>query len=250
MPTPEDPDETEPTQPVGYWERRASEQAAEQARAQGGQPYPTTPYPQGGPVFNPTSAQPSTAAAAGPAGPGYAPGPRVRARTRRTPTPRTPTARSLRPAHAGVVRRAATRPPTGAGQPAPYLPDAALRRLRGAASRPSPGHAGAGAGPGRGGRRVHLLRRDRWWSRRSPGRRPQRAQGHPGLPGSARRREPGPDRDDPRHHRHGAADPRPDRPGRRSSCWSPSRSRPPPPAARSSSGGARLRAGSRPAPAR
>jgi len=50
-------DGTEPTQPVGYWERRASEQAAEQARAQGGQPYPTTPYPQGGPVFNPTSSQ-------------------------------------------------------------------------------------------------------------------------------------------------------------------------------------------------
>jgi hypothetical protein len=53
--TPDDPDGTEPTQPVGYWERRANEQAAEQARAQGGQPYPTTPYPQGGPVFNPTS---------------------------------------------------------------------------------------------------------------------------------------------------------------------------------------------------
>jgi hypothetical protein len=57
VPTPEDG--TEPTQPVGYWERRANEQAAEQARAQGGQPYPTTPYPQGGAVFNPTSAQPS-----------------------------------------------------------------------------------------------------------------------------------------------------------------------------------------------
>jgi hypothetical protein len=54
---PQPPDGTEPTQPVGYWERRASEQAAEQARAQGGQPYPTTPYPQGGPVFNPTSSQ-------------------------------------------------------------------------------------------------------------------------------------------------------------------------------------------------
>jgi hypothetical protein len=53
--TAEAPDGTEPTQPVGYWERRASEQAAEQARTQGGQPYPTTPYPQGGPVFNPTS---------------------------------------------------------------------------------------------------------------------------------------------------------------------------------------------------
>ena len=51
------PDGTEPTQPVGYWERRAGEQAAEQARTQGGQPYPTTPYPQGGPVFDPTSSQ-------------------------------------------------------------------------------------------------------------------------------------------------------------------------------------------------
>ena len=59
VPTPEDGDGTEPTQPVGYWERRAKEQAAEQARAQGGQPHPTTPYPQGGPVLNPTSAQPS-----------------------------------------------------------------------------------------------------------------------------------------------------------------------------------------------
>lgn len=55
---------TEPTQPVGYWERQAAEQAAQRAREQG-QPYPTTPYPQGGgpethPVFNPTSSQPSS----------------------------------------------------------------------------------------------------------------------------------------------------------------------------------------------
>ncbi len=59
VPTPEDADGTEPTQPVGYWERRASEQAADQSRAERGQPYPTTPYPQSGPVFNPTSAQTS-----------------------------------------------------------------------------------------------------------------------------------------------------------------------------------------------
>ena len=48
--------ETEPTQPVGYWERQAAERAREQ-----GQPgsEPTTPYPQGGgPVFNPTGGQP------------------------------------------------------------------------------------------------------------------------------------------------------------------------------------------------
>jgi len=53
--TPDDTDGTEPTQPVGYWERRAQEQAAEQSHAQGGQPnpggqpYPTTPYPQASP---------------------------------------------------------------------------------------------------------------------------------------------------------------------------------------------------------
>jgi hypothetical protein len=40
------------TQPVGYWERQAAEQAREQ-RQQG------DPYAAGGPVFNPTSAQPS-----------------------------------------------------------------------------------------------------------------------------------------------------------------------------------------------
>src|SRR5680860_369247 len=36
---------TEPTQPVGYWERQAAERAREQA--QQGRPDPTTPYPQG-----------------------------------------------------------------------------------------------------------------------------------------------------------------------------------------------------------
>lgn len=44
---PDDTSATEPTQPVGHWERQA-------------QPYPTTPYPQGsGAVFNPTSSQPA-----------------------------------------------------------------------------------------------------------------------------------------------------------------------------------------------
>ena len=59
VPTPEAPEGTEPTQPVGYWERRANDEAAERAHLQGGQPYPTTPYPQGEPVYNPTSAQSS-----------------------------------------------------------------------------------------------------------------------------------------------------------------------------------------------
>jgi hypothetical protein len=48
--------ETEPTQPVGYWERQAAERAREQGQAGAD---PTTPYPQGGgPVFNPTGGQP------------------------------------------------------------------------------------------------------------------------------------------------------------------------------------------------
>ena len=46
---------TEPTQPVGYWERRAAEQA--QGQEQQGHPDPTTPYPSSGAVFNPTSGQ-------------------------------------------------------------------------------------------------------------------------------------------------------------------------------------------------
>ncbi len=52
---PDEPSDTELTQPVGYWER----QAAERAREQQGRPDPTTAYPQGGPVFNPTSGQPN-----------------------------------------------------------------------------------------------------------------------------------------------------------------------------------------------
>jgi Domain of unknown function (DUF4190) len=52
----DEPSDTELTQPVGYWERQAAEQAAEQAREQAG-PEPTTAYPQGGAVFNPTSGQ-------------------------------------------------------------------------------------------------------------------------------------------------------------------------------------------------
>jgi hypothetical protein len=71
-------DDTEPTQPVGYWERRAAEEAEQQSGQQAGQqaadrPDPTTPYPQdpasgAPPVFNPTSAQP-------PPGPGRTPPP-------------------------------------------------------------------------------------------------------------------------------------------------------------------------------
>jgi hypothetical protein len=57
-------DTTEPTQPVGYWERQAAEQAAQEAsnraREQWGRPDPTTPYPQGDSgVFNPSGAQPA-----------------------------------------------------------------------------------------------------------------------------------------------------------------------------------------------
>ena len=53
--TPADaPSETELTQPVGPWDR----QAAEPTRDQGG-PGPTTPYPQVGPVLDPTTSQAS-----------------------------------------------------------------------------------------------------------------------------------------------------------------------------------------------
>jgi hypothetical protein len=41
----DEPSDTEPTQPVGYWERQAAEERARQA----GHPDPTTPYPQGYP---------------------------------------------------------------------------------------------------------------------------------------------------------------------------------------------------------
>lgn len=41
-------DTTEPTQPVGYWERQAAQRAAPEADQQGW-PAPTTPYPQGSP---------------------------------------------------------------------------------------------------------------------------------------------------------------------------------------------------------
>lgn len=53
-------DDTEPTQPVGYWERQAAERAAEQARGQ---------QPPSGAVFNPTSAQPSGESYGGPSAP-------------------------------------------------------------------------------------------------------------------------------------------------------------------------------------
>ena len=112
------PGGTEPTQPVGYWERRASEQAAEQARAQGSQPYPTTPYPQGGPVFNPTSQNPYSQP---PQDQGQRP-----AATPRTPTPRTPT-------HSPAPRRTAGSHPAPHRHPASRLrmPHAAVRRFRG-----------------------------------------------------------------------------------------------------------------------
>ena len=126
MSTPQDADGTEPTQPVGYWERRANEQAAEQARQQGGQPYPTTPYPQGGPVFNPTSAQALPAAAAAGTASAATSGLRTGipgwpARTARTRTARVPTASPGRRRTAGSrrVRRRASQAP---GQPAPYVP--------------------------------------------------------------------------------------------------------------------------------
>ena len=55
--TSHDTPETEPTQPVGYWERQAAERADDQRQAGA---HPTTPYPQGGgPVFNPTGGQPA-----------------------------------------------------------------------------------------------------------------------------------------------------------------------------------------------
>ena len=47
---------TEPTQPVGYWERRAAEQAREQSQQEAPSPY----VPPNGPVFNPTSARPAS----------------------------------------------------------------------------------------------------------------------------------------------------------------------------------------------
>ena len=57
-------DGTEPTQPVGYWER----QAAEQARAQEQQGHPDSYTSPSGAVFNPTSAQPSLALSDQPSG--------------------------------------------------------------------------------------------------------------------------------------------------------------------------------------
>ena len=114
VPTPEDTDGTEPTQPVGYWERRAQEQAAEQARAQGGQPYPTTPYPQGGPVFNPTSAQaspPSQPAAQ--ASPGYGQNPYGQG-----PYGQGPYGQPGPAPYGGQPQGT----PPAPGQPAPYMP--------------------------------------------------------------------------------------------------------------------------------
>ena len=55
---PSDTPGTEPTQPVGYWERQAAERAWEQAA---GRPDATTPYPQGQPPYGqqPYAGQPA-----------------------------------------------------------------------------------------------------------------------------------------------------------------------------------------------
>jgi len=110
VPAPETPAGTEPTQPVGYWERRASEQAAEQARAQGGQPYPTTPYPQGGPVFNPTSQNP------------YTQPPQDQGQYAQAPYAQDPYAQNPypQPSQASYGAQAGSQP--APGQPTPYAP--------------------------------------------------------------------------------------------------------------------------------
>jgi len=114
VPTPEAPDGTEPTQPVGYWEGRAREQAAEQARAQGGQPYPTTPYPHGGPVLNTTSQTPY----------GQAPqdqGPYAQDPNARNPYAQNPYPQPGSAAYGGQPAGPAPGYQPG-GQPAPYAP--------------------------------------------------------------------------------------------------------------------------------
>lgn len=120
QPTSEDPAGTEPTQPVGYWERRANEQAAEQGRGQGGQPYPTTPYTQGGPTFNPTSAQPSA--------PSQAPRPQAPPYGQRSPAVPNPYDQHSYghgpygpPGPASYGGQPQGSPPAP-GQPAPYMP--------------------------------------------------------------------------------------------------------------------------------
>ena len=113
-PTAAYPEDTEPTQPVGYWERRAKEEAAEQAGARGSQPYPTTPYTQGGPVFNPTSAQASPPQPAPPVpspqpAPGYAQG------SQGGPSP-------YGQGSYGQAPYPQPTPPSYGGQPVPYAP--------------------------------------------------------------------------------------------------------------------------------
>jgi hypothetical protein len=68
QPPADEPTDTEPTQPVGYWERQAAEERARQAA----QPYPTTPYPQGYPGQD--AGQQAAQGPYGPQGP-YAPSP-------------------------------------------------------------------------------------------------------------------------------------------------------------------------------
>ncbi len=108
---------TEPTQPVGYWERQAAEQA--RAQVQQGDPFASP----SGAVFNPTSAQPSS----GWSQPGdqnptrpYEQGPY----SQPVRTARVPTARVLRPAPYGQgpygqPSYAAPAPGPGYGYPPP-----------------------------------------------------------------------------------------------------------------------------------
>jgi hypothetical protein len=116
VPTPEDADGTEPTQPVGYWERRAREQAAERGRVQGGQPYPTTPYTQGGPVFNPTSAYPTQQPA-----PGFGPAPQGPSPYGQHPYGQNPQGPYGGPGAWPYGAQPPGQPPAP-GQPAPYMP--------------------------------------------------------------------------------------------------------------------------------
>jgi len=125
VPRAAEPDETEPTQPVGYWERRARDEAAEQ----GGQPYPTTPYTQAGPVFNPTSTQgsppPPQAQPAPPPqpAPGYAPGFQGGSPAYGQGSyGQVPYGQPTPPSYGGQPAGPTPGQPMAPGQPAPYLP--------------------------------------------------------------------------------------------------------------------------------
>ena len=202
------PDGTEPTQPVGYWERQRGEQAGEQARdARAVSPTPRRRYPQGRAGVRPDHGADTPYGQPSPRSQGHATGSQVRRHASRTASRRTPSTPYGQPTPA-AVRRAASRPGYPAsrhGRPAGSVP-ARCRRYGGFAVAPLP---------------TTRRRRCRWssassgWSAPSSsaaglaglavrlGARPQRAQGDRGLAGPARRREPGADRDDHRHHRHG-----------------------------------------------